>query len=121
MAWHAGMLACHLYLTGMAWHGMAWHGMFWVDGWRIESTKTRVNPGFFRGTPPGKPGFVPRFLPTPRFFPQYSGGGHAREFRGGTPEFWGKFGNSSMHTECDLFFNVFALKKDLTFFSIFLH
>jgi len=36
------MLACHLYLTGMAWHGMAcfgltggvpWHaGMFWVDG-----------------------------------------------------------------------------------------
>ena len=61
----------------------------------IESTKTRVNPGFFRGTPPGKPGFVPRFLPTPRFFPQYSGGvGHPREFRRGFPEFRGKFGNS---------------------------
>ena len=67
MAWHAGMPFI------FDWHGMAWHGMFWVDG-GIESTKTRVNPGFFRGTPPENRGSPHVFSRLPGFFPGIPGG-----------------------------------------------
>ena len=49
--------------------------MHTIHAYIIESTKTRVNPGFFRGTPPENRGSTHVFSQLPSFFPGIPGGG----------------------------------------------
>ena len=51
----------------------------------IESTKTRVTPGFFRGTPPENRGSPHVFSRLPGFFPGIPGGLGMHSNSGGVP------------------------------------